>query len=160
VTTELNVEPLLRQVLAAAAGTGPGEAGAWDRFVARRRRRALAVRAGAALAFTAILVLAVVLPNWLGARSEAGKVLPLGPAVPSPVPSPEPTPEQGVDEPPKPPAGPPVVVGRGTVAGRSWAYQLYRTSDGHTCTRWGDEDPGSCLSGDLVPATGVNPFGR
>jgi hypothetical protein len=159
----VNIEQVLRGALAAAVETAPGEAGAWDRFEARRRRHAIIVRASAGAAFVAVLTLAVLLPSWLGAGGQAGPVAPLGPAVPSPGPSPqpsaEPTPEVGVDEPVEPPAGPPVVVGRGTVAGRSWVHQLYRTGDGQICTRWDDKGPGSCLSGDFVPETGVNPFG-
>jgi hypothetical protein len=155
----VNIEQVLRGGLAAAVETAPGEAGAWDRFEARRRRHAIIVRASAGAAFVAVLTLAVLMPSWLGAGGQAGPVAPLGPAVPSPGPSPEPTPEMGVDEPVEQPVGPPVVVGTGTVAGRSWVHQLYRTGDGQTCTRWDDKGAGSCESGDFVPATGVNPFG-
>ncbi len=59
------IEQRLKEVLERAAGTGPSEAGAYDRFLRRRRRATRKVTAATGVALVLVLGLAVVLPRVL-----------------------------------------------------------------------------------------------
>ena len=66
----MNLEELVRAALAAEAKAEPGEAGAYERFLGRRRRGALAVAASTGLAVALVLALAV--GGALALRTERG----------------------------------------------------------------------------------------
>jgi hypothetical protein len=66
----VNLEDLVRAALAEEAKAEPGEAGAYERFLGRRRRGALAVAASTGLAVA--LVLALVVGGALALRTERG----------------------------------------------------------------------------------------
>lgn len=141
------VELLLHETLAAQATSGPPEFGAWHRFEARRARRTRLVRTGAALAFAAIVATAVLVPRWVGGRGAAGPVAPASTPATS-------VPLVGADV---DPAGQPLIVASGTVAGRSWAFELYHSVGGQLCARWGEGGSGSCGVGDHA-SWGASPW--
>jgi hypothetical protein len=66
----VNLEELVRAALAEEAKAEPGEAGAYERFLGRRRRGALAVAASTGLAVALVLALAV--GGALAIRTERG----------------------------------------------------------------------------------------
>ena len=77
----MNLEELVRAALAEEAKAEPGEAGAYERFLRRRRRGALAVAASTGLAVA--LVLAVAIGGGLvvrGGRGVGGAAGPVAPA--------------------------------------------------------------------------------
>jgi hypothetical protein len=79
----VNLEELVRAALAEEAKAEPGEAGAYERFLGRRRRGALAVAASTGLAVALVLALAV--GGALVVRGEGGDQRQVaGPGVPSP----------------------------------------------------------------------------
>ena len=106
----MNLEELVRAALAEEAKAEPGEVGAYERFLGRRRRGALAVAASTGLAVA--LVLAVAVGGALVVRGEGGDQRQVaGPVVPSPTSAATPVPTR----PPGPvettvPAPPPVPV--------------------------------------------------
>ena len=79
----MTLEELVRAALAEEAKAEPGEAGAYERFLGRRRRGALAVAASTGLAVALVLALAVGGALALRTkRGDQGQVA--GPVVPSP----------------------------------------------------------------------------
>jgi hypothetical protein len=106
----VNLEELVRAALAEEAKAEPGEAGAYERFLGRRRRGALAVAASTGLAVA--LVLAVAIGGALVVRGEGGDqgqvAGPLAPA-PTNAATPVPTRQQGPAQTTLP-APPPVPV--------------------------------------------------
>lgn len=68
------IEQRLREALARAAGTGPSEAGAYDRFLRRRRRATRMLTAAASIALVLLLGLAVALPRVLLERRATTQV--------------------------------------------------------------------------------------
>jgi hypothetical protein len=141
------VELLLRDTLAASAAAAPSQAGAWQRFQGRRARRTLLVRAGAGLAFAAIVAAAVALPGLL--QDRAGR---------SVAPATAPTGSSGVRNSSEvEPAGSILTVSSGVVAGRAWTFELYRSVGGQLCGRWGASGGGSCGLSDHT-SWGANPW--
>jgi hypothetical protein len=119
----VNLDDLVRAALAEEAGAEPDEAGAYERFLRHRRRRALTAAASTGLAVA--LVLAVAIGGALIVRGGSGDEGP-GPVAPAPTTAVTPT-----TEPPKGPvettlpAPPPVTVSaRGVVRRVRQGFQL------------------------------------
>jgi hypothetical protein len=143
------LERLLHDTMAATAASAPSEAGAWHGFQACRRRRATIVKAGAGLAFAAIVGAAVLLPSWAGTGGGGGGGQPVTPAASTP-----PATYFGGEI---QPTGLVLRVGSGTVAGQPWSYSIGRGPKGEVCTRWDVRGVWSCSGGDLLAAA-QNPY--
>ena len=108
----MNLEELVRAALAEEAKAEPGEAGAYERFLGRRRRGALAVAASTGLAVALVLALAVggalvVRGGGGDQRQVAGPVVPSPTSAATPVPTRPPGPvETTVPAPPPVPVSP------------------------------------------------------
>jgi hypothetical protein len=68
------IEQRLKEVFARAAGTGPSEAGAYDRFLRRRRRATRKLTAATGVALVLVLGLAVAVPRVLLERHPTTQV--------------------------------------------------------------------------------------
>jgi hypothetical protein len=114
----VNLEELVRAALAEEVKAEPGEAGAYERFLGRRRRGALAVAASTGLAVALVLALAVggalvVRGGGGDQRQVAGPVVPSPTSAATPVPTRPPGPvETTVPAPPPVPVSPTGVVRR------------------------------------------------
>jgi hypothetical protein len=114
----VNLEELVRTALAEEAKAEPGEAGAYERFLGRRRRGALAVAASTGLAVALVLALAgggalMVRGGGGDQRQVAGPVVPSPTSAATPVPTRPPGPvETTVPAPPPVPVSPTGVVRR------------------------------------------------
>jgi hypothetical protein len=113
----MNLEDLVRAALAEEARTESGEIGAYDRFLRRRRRSALAVAASTGLAVA--LVLAVAIGGAMVVRGGNGDRI-AGPLKPAPTTAATPTPTrpQGAVETSLPAPPPPVPVSAAGVVRR------------------------------------------
>ena len=112
----MNLDELVRAALAEEARAEPDEAGAYERFLRHRRRRALTAAASTGLAVA--LVLAVAIGGALMVRGGSGDQRP-GPVAPAPTTAVTPTtePPQGPVETTRP-APPPVPVSAAGVVRR------------------------------------------
>jgi hypothetical protein len=112
----VNLDELVRAALAEEARAEPEEAGAYERFLRHRRRRALTAAASTGLAVA--LVLAVAIGGALMVRGGSGDQRP-GPVAPAPTTAATPTtePPQGPVETTRP-APPPVTVSAAGVVRR------------------------------------------
>ena len=119
----MNLDELVRAALAEEARTEPDEAGAYERFLRHRRRRALATAASTGLAVA--LVLAVAIGGALMVRGGSGDQRP-GPVAPAPTTAATPTsgPPQGPVETTRPAPPPVTVSGAGVVRRERQGFEL------------------------------------
>jgi hypothetical protein len=112
----VNLEELVRAALAEEAKAEPDEAGAYDRFLRRRRRHAMAVAASTGLAVALVLALAVGGALVVGGGRGDDATGPVQPAATTAA-TPTSEPRQGPVETTRP-APPPVAVSAGGVVRR------------------------------------------
>jgi hypothetical protein len=119
----VNLDELVRAALAAEARAEPDEAGAYERFLRQRRRRALTAAASTGLAVA--LVLAVAIGGALMVRGGSGDQRP-GPVAPAPTTAATPTSgqPQGPVETTRPAPPPVTVSGAGVVRRERQGFEL------------------------------------